>query len=53
MPGSAAKLLDLLAVPEAERSFAHVGDAHALVSGTALPAPQPVFPRYVEQAEEA
>ena len=32
-------------------SFAHVGDAHALVSGTALPAPQPVFPRYVEQAD--
>jgi hypothetical protein len=23
------------------------------VSGTALPAPTPVFPRYVEQAEEA
>ena len=39
MPGSSAKLLDLLAVPEGERSFAHIGDAHALVSGTALPAP--------------
>ena len=35
MPGSSAKLLDLLAVPEGERSFAHIGDAHALVSGTA------------------
>jgi methionyl-tRNA synthetase len=53
VPGSAAKLLDLLAVPEDERSFAHVADAHALVSGTSLPAPTPVFPRYVEQAEEA
>jgi methionyl-tRNA synthetase len=53
VPGSAAKLLDLLAVPEAERTFAHVADAHGLVSGTALPAPAPVFPRYVEQAEEA
>ena len=30
-------------------TFAHLGDAHALVPGTALPAPQGVFPRYVEQ----
>ncbi|MGF7009269.1 methionine--tRNA ligase [Aminobacter sp. BE322] len=50
IPGSAAKLLDLLAVTE--REFAHVGDVHALVPGAALPAPQPVFPRYVEQAAE-
>ena len=53
VPGSAAKLLDLLAVLETERTFAHVADAHGLVPGTALPAPAPVFPRYVEQAEEA
>jgi methionyl-tRNA synthetase len=53
VPGSAAKLLDLLAVPEGERSFSHVADGNGLVSGTALPAPAPVFPRYVEQAEEA
>ena len=54
VPGSAAKLLDLLAVPEGERSFAHLAEANGgLVSGTALPAPVPVFPRYVEQAEEA
>ena len=52
MPGSAEKLLDLLAVPADERGFDHVGDAHALVSGTPLPAPQGVFPRYVEQAAE-
>ncbi|MDR7032567.1 methionine--tRNA ligase [Mesorhizobium sp. BE184] len=51
IPGSAARLLDTLAVREEERSFAHVVDAHALVAGTPLPAPQPVFPRYVEQAE--
>ncbi|PZO79390.1 MAG: methionine--tRNA ligase [Mesorhizobium amorphae] len=48
VPGSAAKLLDLLAVPADARQFARVGDADALVSGTALPAPEPVFPRYVE-----
>ncbi|NMG38494.1 methionine--tRNA ligase [Chelativorans sp. ZYF759] len=49
MPGSAAKLLDLLAVAPDARDFAHLGDAHALVPGTALPAPQGVFPRYVDQ----
>lgn len=48
MPGSAAKLLDLLAVPADTRSFAHLGDDNALVSGTALPAPQGVFPRHVD-----
>jgi methionyl-tRNA synthetase len=50
MPGSAAKLLDLLAVPQDERSFTHVDGAHALVSGTVLPPPAPVFPRYIERA---
>jgi methionyl-tRNA synthetase len=53
VPGSAEKLLDLLAVPTAKRSFANADAADALVSGTKLPAPQPVFPRYVEAAEPA
>jgi len=53
VPGSATKLLDLLAVPEGERTFANIDDANGLISGTALPGPAPVFPRYVEQAEEA
>ncbi|PLP58882.1 methionine--tRNA ligase [Mesorhizobium loti] len=53
IPGSAAKLLDTLAVAEDTRDFQHLTDADALVSGTALPAPQPVFPRYVEQQPEA
>ena len=47
VPQSAAKLLDLLAVPESQRSFADIGVQ--LVSGTALPAPAPVFPRFVEE----
>jgi methionyl-tRNA synthetase len=51
IPGSAEKLLDLLAAPADSRQFQHVAASHALVAGTALPAPQPVFPRYVEQAE--
>ncbi len=46
VPQSAAKLLDILAVPETSRTFAHFGSR--LVSGTELPAPTPVFPRYVE-----
>jgi methionyl-tRNA synthetase len=51
IPGSAAKLLDLLAVPTGERQFVHAGDAFALKAGTQLPEPQGVFPRYVEKAD--
>ena len=49
IPGSAEKLLDLLAVPADRRTFADVTEAGMLTSGTPLPPPQPVFPRYVEQ----
>ncbi len=52
MPQSSAKLLDLLAVAADDRSFAHLDPAYALVTGTALPAPAPVFPRYVEPTTE-
>lgn len=51
IPDSAAKLLDTLAVADDRRYFEHLTDAYALVPGTALPAPEPVFPRYVEQPE--
>jgi methionyl-tRNA synthetase len=51
VPQSAAKLLDLLAVPEDQRSFADFGKR--LVSGTPLPAPTPVFPRFVEGEPKA
>jgi methionyl-tRNA synthetase len=53
IPGSAERLLDLLAVHAGERDFAHLSAEHALRPGTPLPAPQPVFPRYVEQPEAA
>jgi methionyl-tRNA synthetase len=52
IPGSAGKLLDLLAVASEARDFAHLDEVHALVPGTPLPAPQPVFPRYVEATED-
>ena len=51
VPGSAEKLLDLLAVPAGQRSFADLGTR--LVPGAALPAPSPIFPRYVEEGESS
>jgi methionyl-tRNA synthetase len=53
MPTAAAKLLDLLAVPLAERQFAMLGQGRRIAAGTALPAPSPVFPRYVESEGSA
>jgi len=51
MPESAAKLLDLLAVPPEARTFASLGSAGRLKAGTAIPEPQGVFPRYVDPEE--
>jgi methionyl-tRNA synthetase len=48
MPSASAKLLDSLGIPEGERSFAALGGAMRLTAGTVLPAPQAVFPRYIE-----
>src|SRR6202451_1692287 len=48
MPASAAKLLDLLGAPGAERSFAFLGGTHRIAAGATLPVPAAVFPRYVE-----
>jgi len=48
IPESADKLLDLLAQDDASRDFAAIGTP--LRPGTQLPAPQGVFPRWVEPA---
>jgi methionyl-tRNA synthetase len=49
MPTSAGKLLDLLGVAHGdERTFAKLGGSVRITAGTKLPAPTPVFPRYVE-----
>jgi methionyl-tRNA synthetase len=48
MPQSAGKLLDLLAVPAETRDFSRLYAAHGLIPGTALPAPEGIFPRWVE-----
>ncbi|WP_436641673.1 methionine--tRNA ligase [Microbaculum sp. FT89] len=48
VPASADALLDLVGVPADKRNFAELGEGGRLAAGTALPAPKPVFPRYVE-----
>ncbi|WP_404403974.1 methionine--tRNA ligase [Pelagibacterium halotolerans] len=48
MPKSGAKLLDQLGLDEDARDFASLGTAGRLQPGRDLPAPQGVFPRYVE-----
>ncbi|MGA3139045.1 MAG: methionine--tRNA ligase [Xanthobacteraceae bacterium] len=51
MPESAGKLLDLLAIPADRRSFADFRTR--IAAGATLPAPSPVFPRYIEPATQA
>jgi len=48
MPDAMVSMLDLLAIGADARSFANIGDDAALVPGTALPAPQGIFPRFVD-----
>jgi methionyl-tRNA synthetase len=51
-PFAADKMLDQLAVPKDKRTFANLGAANALQSGTSLPKPVGVFPRYEVKAEK-
>jgi methionyl-tRNA synthetase len=53
MPVSAGKLLDLLAIPAGERSFAALGGDRRIAPEAKLPAPSGVFPRYVDPVEGA
>ena len=53
VPTSAAKLLDLLSIPPADRDFAALGAGRRLAAGTTLAPIAPVFPRYVEPEEKA
>jgi methionyl-tRNA synthetase len=52
VPAAAKRLLDMLAIPPSDRQFANLGADGRLAPGTELPAPQGIFPRYVE-AEKA
>lgn len=51
MPESAAKLLNLLKIPEEERGFEKLGVDHRLASGTEMEKPEGVFPRYIADKE--
>ncbi|MDH3231792.1 MAG: methionine--tRNA ligase [Alphaproteobacteria bacterium] len=51
MPAAASTILDQLSVPADARGLADL--ATPIRPEAALPAPQPVFPRYVEEEEEA
>jgi methionyl-tRNA synthetase len=51
VPESAARMLDQVGVSTEARSFAALGDAGRLLAGAKLPAPAPVFPRYVESGD--
>ena len=52
MPTSAGRLLDLLAVSADLRDFSALAASGRLKPGATLPAPTPVFPRYVDPAKE-
>ncbi len=51
MPDSMARMLDLLAIPAEARDFAALGTR--IKAGSTLPAPKPVFPRFVEEEVKA
>ena len=53
MPASMGKLLTLLGVAPTGRDFAVAGVDHRLQSGTPLPPPAAIFPRYVEPEHPA
>jgi len=48
VPTSASKLLDLLAISPDDRSFYALGPTKRIKAGATLPAPVPVFPRFVD-----
>src|SRR6185503_893149 len=53
IPASAAKMLDLLGIPAAERDFAALGGDKRVAPGSKLGEIKPVFPRYIESEAKA
>jgi len=53
MPQSSARILDQLAVSPKHRTFAYLSPDHALVSGSELPVPEGIFPRFTEEVGDA
>lgn len=52
IPDAAKKLLDILGIEPKARDFASLGAGFRLEAGAPLPAPAPIFPRYVEAEGE-
>jgi len=50
---AAGKLLDLLGIEADARTLAHVGQGNRIATDSVLPAPSPIFPRYVEPEQDA
>jgi methionyl-tRNA synthetase len=48
MPESSSKMLDILGIPADQRDFTVLGGVTRVKSGTTLPAPTGIFPRYIE-----
>ena len=53
MPDSAGRILDQLVQPQNARGLDRFGTEHAIRPDTQIPKPEGVFPRYVEDAEQA
>ena len=53
VPAAAANMLNQLAVPATERSFAELAPGRRIKAGAQLPPPKAVFPRYVEAEEKS
>ena len=53
MPSASATLLDLVGASSDARAFVHASAEYAVAALTSLPAPQPIFPRYVETEGDA
>ena len=51
MPLASGQMLELLGVAEDKRMTSELGAEGRLASGSALPKPHPIFPRYVETEE--
>ncbi len=51
-PDSASKMLDQLSIASDNRNFEFLSPSHALKGGTAIPKPEGVFPRIVEEEKQ-